>query len=1554
MTSSSALPFDLKVLELEIPHIKFPFDVTGGAERFKTRRCELKRLTLAVSGEAIAELVAGTNAAEMGFVELKTAMRDGHIELAGRLASGDTAADFTMRAALLPRALDELALVFYDTRVYGWLPIPSSLVPTLLRKALDVPFLSATANGERASAWIVRPAKQFVHEVMPLLGWKIPDTSRVAIAEAQLSRGQLVVAIGPQGEPSQKQLLEHTPPDEAALVHEGTSLFDEAEVALSEGKLAEAYDLYRTALDDDRASKFVRERLLQIGSADPDLALETRQLAEEMLAKNPLDTQPLLALAAIALRERAVGEASNRFDQLGELARGRKERFDAIAAELASAGAAAHVDPAAAIAGYERAASRARDSVVAHRALFELRQAAGDWDKAAKVGERLSRLEREPAKRAVIFKQLGRLAREHLSDLKKARIFFERALKLSADDPEALEGLAETFAARGEPARAASYLARLAEQAEASGDLERIVTLNLRLGEIWERWLGDLESASARYLRVLDAKPRHRVARLRLAELAEKSGDTNRARVMLEEIVSLEDEATDETLVHEVALAYARLARIVIASEGMTNEAIASLERAVELDPELREARDQLGTVLRERGEWGRLVQLLSASAKATTDKVEAKRARIEAARLEIHHRGDVQAAQRHLDQIVDETPDDAEALDMLLPILREQGDFAGIMERVTHAAEATPEPVRKARYLLELARAREALGMDPESRRRALEDALDANPYLLEAAETLVQLLEDYDDNERLVRALGRLAVATTSPDVRADALLRQGRLLWQQLKRPQDAEEALREAVRLEPGNFSTWTALSRLLESIGKLDEARDVLLRALIEADRRSVPKGPIHERLAELARARDDAEDEARELLLAVQAGLRTERLGNRLVQVLSHLGRLAEAATLLEDWANESQAQGRESEMLLYKAAELRRSMGDVERASVMYRDLLARRGDAALASARALEKIAESRNDWDTVATALAYELEVDNGASPVPLLTRMVEAQARRRDWLQLESFAERLVTLDSTSIVGRWNLSQCLLRIENFHEALFHLEHLLIEGPRETSGELGTLRRSAYSLASALALEIDPDMLASLHDTMSTEIPDGASSATPFGAMLAEAGEWTRLLALRRVQLERASEPRATGLRRDIANTLHERLGRSDESIPFYQDVIAAEPSDMRSRDALVDVLEKLGRWGDLANHLFALSQLVSDDEQALEYGLRGVEVYSDRLHDQVTGQQVLRTLISSKGLDPDDERLMHLLQALEMHAEHAHVLSMSLEKAPDPDDGRLAVLVDLIDGPLEQSDVALEWAQRYVTLFPDANKPRELVADLMLAHPDLGDVRAWLERWAKDRQGRDRAPVLARLADVLRAEGKDEDARKVLEKAAEYDPQDEALLGRLIDRTTAQGDWERTVYWLEQLAFLPGAEMATRDERLRKLIEVATDFADDARVAIRALQALSQRSAVEDEHLSQLWVETGDVEGIRTSQAVVEQLSSGSVLSAARHVAKADDFTTARDFIDVVIARGDTAQAWQLASEMWTGDTRRIEELANWRLEAGADRTAKAEESRGAAD
>lgn len=245
---------EVKLLELEIPNIAFPFDVTGGSERFKTRRCQLKHLVFSLGAEGLARVLDVSALFANGFVDLHPHLRDGCVEFAGRFKMGEAEADFTMRATLLLRSPEELAIVFYDTRVYGVLPVPAALLPVYLARALNLPYLDCS----RAGMWIVRPVEQFVRTTLPQSGWKIPDIRSAHLVAAEVARGRITVAAGPEPEPTQKQLNEREPPEEAVIASEGIVALTTAERALARGDIQEALQNYRDAFDEGRGGRWAR------------------------------------------------------------------------------------------------------------------------------------------------------------------------------------------------------------------------------------------------------------------------------------------------------------------------------------------------------------------------------------------------------------------------------------------------------------------------------------------------------------------------------------------------------------------------------------------------------------------------------------------------------------------------------------------------------------------------------------------------------------------------------------------------------------------------------------------------------------------------------------------------------------------------------------------------------------------------------------------------------------------------------------------------------------------------------------------------------------------------------------------------------------------------------------------------------------------------------------------------------------------------------------------------------------------------------------------------
>src|SRR5512142_2974061 len=99
----------LDVLSIEVPGVRFPFNVGLGAVQFRHVLADLVRVELVASEGWIAARLGALDLGTLGLASLGCALRDGFVELSGRLAGGDA---FTLHASLLPEGEQGIAVRF--------------------------------------------------------------------------------------------------------------------------------------------------------------------------------------------------------------------------------------------------------------------------------------------------------------------------------------------------------------------------------------------------------------------------------------------------------------------------------------------------------------------------------------------------------------------------------------------------------------------------------------------------------------------------------------------------------------------------------------------------------------------------------------------------------------------------------------------------------------------------------------------------------------------------------------------------------------------------------------------------------------------------------------------------------------------------------------------------------------------------------------------------------------------------------------------------------------------------------------------------------------------------------------------------------------------------------------------------------------------------------------------------------------------------------------------------------------------------------------------------
>ncbi len=478
----------LEALSLQIPDVRFPFDVGLGAAQFRHRLSDLAELTALVAVPLLETALARAPLQAGGLLDVRIELRPGFAELCGRLAAGPA---FTLKAGLLAHGEQGLRVLLHSPRLLGPVPFPAALLPHLAIRAL---------GAELGPGGVLEPLGPLLRNALAPRGWKLPRAAGVRLARAELSPAGLRLTWLPAaGEPPALP----TDPDLLAA-QEGAGAFAAAEAAIAAADFGGARDLLLAAGPAAAAHPFAAERLLSLFVLEDRFHDEALDLAAEWLNRRP-GFAP--ALAAEALVRLARGEERRAARALAELARTASERGEVFTA-LAAAEAAFALPGAAredATQAVEVALVLRRDHVPALRALRALAAAAGDREALLRADRRLVAYDPDGAQKARAHAELGELLRE--ADPAAARLHLDQALRLVPDDPAALGALARACAGAGEALRAMRALDRLRDVELARGDRAAAAAAALEAGALWEGPLDHQENALLRYRSAAELSP---------------------------------------------------------------------------------------------------------------------------------------------------------------------------------------------------------------------------------------------------------------------------------------------------------------------------------------------------------------------------------------------------------------------------------------------------------------------------------------------------------------------------------------------------------------------------------------------------------------------------------------------------------------------------------------------------------------------------------------------------------------------------------------------------------------------------------------------------------------------------------------------------------------------------------------------------------------------------------------------------------------------------------------------------------------------------------------
>lgn len=465
------------------------------------------------------------------------------------------------------------------------------------------------------------------------------------------------------------------------------------------------------------------------------------------------------------------------------------------------------------------------------KALLRLHRAREEWAELVPLLERAAMLEADPAARSTFDREAALVSEQRLGDLERAAANWRQIASRDVLAKEAASALDRLYSALDRPHELAFAL-ELRRNQEGQSPLGR--ELAFRLATLRHSRLGDLRGALEVFRQILSEDPAHQGTRDALETWAQSElNDGAAAGEILDPVLARTGDHQRRIAIREARLDHAtsgaERARLLAEIRGILERdldqpqaAFLSALKAFTEGLDRLELQGELERLARVTGSFEELAEIFETVA-PTSD--EAQRIALFRRAAELREQlGEMEDATRDLKAILEDAPQDRQALEALGRIYERSQNARSLSEVYARQAELANDPAERFLLLGKTAEAFEAVGEDHraiESLKTAL--ALkQARPVLV----SLDRLLARTHRFEEEADVLDQLATITEGPAERLGLVLQRAELLEREEQIP-EALRAYAAALELLPQERQAVAGLERLLENEAVKQEAARLL-------------------------------------------------------------------------------------------------------------------------------------------------------------------------------------------------------------------------------------------------------------------------------------------------------------------------------------------------------------------------------------------------------------------------------------------------------------------------------------------------------------------------------------------------------------------------------------------------------------------------------------------------------------------------------------------------------------------------------------------------------
>jgi tetratricopeptide (TPR) repeat protein len=947
---------------------------------------------------------------------------------------------------------------------------------------------------------------------------------------------------------------------------------------------------------------------------------------------------------------------------------------------------------------------------------------------------------RSREQRVRLYRELAEMLEHRLDDPQQAFDVLVAALGEDVDDDDTARAL-ERVARKTERFAELIQLANgWLEEPETKGDLRRTLGLSLRVA----KWYGEdvdrpewalpyLERAQA--LAPRDVRPFRILARIR-----RRQGDVDRAGATLMSALELATTDKDRKEIH------VEIGELLWKYKGQPEQALASYERALDVDPGWLPAIDALETLFRERGQLAPVAELLerklalaeSGGAAGSGGDSDVSGTRVRLAQLYSGALGQPERAMKLLEQVLRDDPRNAAAHRELADHYRAQGNAQGLRAALERRLDAAATAREQLELLSELAQLLEHTFMETELAVYRLEQALAVAP---EDEPTLEALTRLYGRQRRwadVAAMLEQHAMVARAPAKRAELYVALARTLERELGDSTRALEAWTAAAELEPDHPEAAAALVRLDVRSADPEAAIQRLRRAAVRAAD-PAQRANAHQALG---LALQDAGDEtgAREAFL--------DALDHDPDHLPSITALRRTAVEMGDDrgavrWLEREVAlttKPRLRAQLLAKLGTLRAEAGDAEAGRAAWEEAIAIDGDVD----EALRPLAEAcvvSGDFaraePMLAKLRARAATADDARKLAALHGRALSGLGRDDAAARVLGEAQRLAPGDPEVLDALADATWKAASARGDWPAALEAHQRLLETLDDDARRLEVLHRVAVIQR---ALGKSRAAIATL-DHVLASAPDHRPSLETLAAIYEEQQDWQGYVDAQRQLADSAKEPDDRLAALDaIADAWWKRVGDAGQAIAALEEALAERPTDLPRLHRVLAIGEASQDWPRVLDTLGRVVAIEANPQRRAKYVFTMGQLLRDAMNDP---DRALACFERALDDDPHElrafESIDRLLTSLHdwkrlerAYRKMLHRVAERPERGTDVEHHLWSGLGLIYRDRLHDEAAAVEAFRMAAQLRPDDPRTRRILADLHERGGRAGDAAMELQQ------------------------------------------------------------------------------------------------------------------------------------------------------------------------------------------------------------------------------